>query len=225
MAVSISSNKSEFLRSSKSYREGVRKGFREQVFSLLKMGYERLERTEYVNSEETDITGELVRSMRHVTQDSTVPWASRFAIHDDPPVNAFGRRGKRRPRLDIQIERTCLGPHSCYSFEAKRLSAGKSGVSEYLGSGGLGAYLDGTYAREDSEAGMLGYVQSHSQEHWREKISERFLGDSAKSGVSSGGGWAEVLILPALKHCYFSKHYRVAVGKPITIYHLLLSFL
>ena len=74
-------------------------GFREQVFTLLKIGYDRLEALEYQDSEETDITGELVRAMCKASEDRSSPdWAWRYSIHDDPPVNIQGRRGRRRPR-------------------------------------------------------------------------------------------------------------------------------
>ena len=47
--------------------------FRRDVFLLLVMGYKRLASAQYSTSEEPDITGELVKAIRQVTEDPTSP--------------------------------------------------------------------------------------------------------------------------------------------------------
>jgi hypothetical protein len=199
--------------------------FRERVFSLLKMGYDRLSVKAHKDSEETEITGELVKVLRDITEEpSSSKWTWHFSIHDDLPVNVPDRRGKRRPRLDIQFERTGRGPHPHYAFEAKRLAAGHNGVSDYLGKEGLGRFLRGLYAQEDSEAGMLGYVQSDSEEYWLSQIRQRLINNVNEMHVCTGGELVNAPIIPALIHCYRSKHTRISSAEPIIIYHLLLLF-
>jgi len=80
------------------------RGFRENVFKLIKMSYDFLIPTQYKNSDEPDISGEFVKKMKEITQSDTAPrWASRFSIHDDPPINEPRRLGKNRRRVDIEL--------------------------------------------------------------------------------------------------------------------------
>lgn len=199
--------------------------FRFHVFSLLKMGYDRIAQRNYQNSEETIITEELVEAIKKVLEGpSSPPWAGRYSIHEDPKLGGPGRHGKRRPMVDIQFEFVRRGSRPRYEFEAKRLSAGKRGISQYLGNDGLGCFLDGKYARNAGEAGMLGYVQLHAQDDWQKKIKQRLDNNPKGFNVCAGGEWASVTIVPQFDHCYRSGHNRPALGKPITIYHALLFF-
>ena len=51
------------------------------------MGYRELNPTDYANSEEPDITGELVRAMREILErDSSPDWVEYYSIHDDPTI-------------------------------------------------------------------------------------------------------------------------------------------
>ncbi len=203
--------------------EVYRRVFRKQVLGLLKMGYDRIKATNCEKAEEQNITGELVRVIREVIDDRSAPgWASRYAVHDDPPENVGGRRGKRRPRLDIRFERTQVGPHARYAFEAKRLCTGSHGVSGYLGAEGLGAFLDGSYSTGEAEAGMLGYVQSDDSDQWAAKLCDKVNGDASSLNLSEQ--WSAEQVIPELKHCYRTVHKRPSVGQPVTLYHILLMF-
>ena len=199
--------------------------FRRKVFKLLMLGYNRLDALRFKESEEPDITGELARQIRQVIQDRSAPhWAWSFSVHDDPPVNIPGRLGKRRPRLDIELELTRRGPHPCYPFEAKRLSGIVFGPGKYIGKGGLQDFLCGKYASGQSEAGMLGYVQSHSQEEWAKRIRKAFRQTACAMQLCPRGNWRIAHELDEVPHCYRSKHKRPLVGKSITLFHCLLLF-
>ena len=50
-------------------RHEYRSVFRRQVFELLRLGYERLDSPDFQDSEEEDITGELIREIRNVVED------------------------------------------------------------------------------------------------------------------------------------------------------------
>jgi hypothetical protein len=193
---------------------------------LLRRGYERLDSPGFHDSEEEDITGELIREIRNVTEDRSGPsWVSYYAIHDDPRINAPGRLGKRRLRLDIEFERTGAGKHPRYPFEAKRLSSKTHAkIDKYLGPDGLRQFLSGNYASEQDEACMLGYVQSETPLDWAKKMHDRFRKDENPLRLSSDGDWVPVSILPNLHNCYRSKHNRPSAGKPITLFHVFLSF-
>lgn len=195
--------------------------FRKHVFTLIKMGYDRLEASSLSDAEEPDITGELVRVMDEIIQDRNAPrWAWHLSIHDDPPVNKVsGKRGKRRPKIDLRIDRTGRGSRPSYQFEAKRLGS-NHGVGKYVGSDGLGMFIAGTYGRECHEAGMLGYVQQDSTEVWADKIAGKLAQHKTSNTI---GEWAGAKIVSKLES-YRTQHERPIVGKSITIFHLLLPF-
>jgi len=203
-----------------------RRQFRKHVFCLLRRGYVRFpDPAKFEKSEEPDITGELVRVIRDVTYDSASPrWAWRFVVHDDYPVNEQGCLGKRRGRIDIVFEGVYPGKHACYAFEAKRLSAGKCGMAEYLGDEGMGAFIAGDYAPDSPEAGMLAYVQSGTPGHWADEAKKRFTKNGTGMQVCPGGRWMRSKEFAGLTDVFRSKHSRPNVGHHITIYHLFMMF-
>ncbi len=171
-----------------------RQKFREKVFKLVKIGYDLLDSKEYKNSDEPDISGELVKKMRGITEDSTGSRWANFAIHDDPPINAPNRFGKNRRRLDIEIERTCRGPHPRYSFEAKRLSGNSFTAGKYFGGEGVMEFTLGHYAYDQNEAGMLGYVQSDNLEIWANNLQKQFERDKASIQAFPGEEWSQAKV-------------------------------
>jgi hypothetical protein len=198
--------------------------FRRNVFLLLAMGYERLACTQYSTSEEPDITGELVKAIRQIIEDPQSPqWTMPFAIHDDPPLDDSKRLGKWRKRIDIEFELTDTRPHPRYFFEAKRLSR-KGHTGAYRGPKGMGEYLAGNYARDSHEAGMLAYVQTENQSSWADRISSAMGKRGARLMLTQDGQWMRVDMIAELQHIYRTKHNRPAVGRPITLFHILLSF-
>ena len=207
-------------------RHEYRSVFRRQVFELLRRGYERLDSPDFQDSEEEDITGELIREIRNVVEDRSVPsWAQHYAIHDDPKINTPGRLGKRRLRLDIEFERTGAGKHPRYPFEAKRLSSQTHAkMDKYLGADGLRQFLSGNYANEQDEAGMFGYVQSETPSYWAKKVHDTFIKNTELLWLCFDGNWKHVDNLTNFDNCYRSKHNRPSVGKPITLFHVFLSF-
>ena len=218
-------------RSASDDRHEYRSVFRRQVFELLRRGYERLDFLAFQDSEEEDITGELIREIRNVTEDRSSPsWAQRYAIHDDPKINSPGRLGKRRLRLDIEFERTGTseqgdGKHPRYPFEAKRLSSQTHAkMDKYLGTDGLRQFLSGNYASEQDEAGMLGYVQSEKPSDWARKAHDKFIKETELLQLCFDGNLKRVDNLANFDNCYRSKHNRPSVGKPITLFHVFFSF-
>ncbi len=207
-------------------REEYRSVFRRQVFELLKRGYEGLESSRYKHADEEYITGELGTKIQNIIEDRSSPsWVWHYTVHIEVPINSAGREGRNRLRLDIEFERTGKGKHPRYPFEAKRLSSGTHAtIGEYIGTGGLGQFLSGNYAKERSEAGMLAYIQSETPGYWASKVDKRFKKDANPLKLHADDGWTPVIIIPNFDHCYRSKHDRPLVGKPITVLHVFLSF-
>ncbi|MGB5156897.1 hypothetical protein [Desulfobacterium sp. N47] len=207
-------------------KEDYHRIFRKRIFRLLKWGYDRLDASICRTAEEEDITGDLVKEINEITQDRTYPrWVANFYIVEDPRVNVDNRKGKRRKKIDIQFIRVQPGPRPCYYFEAKRLSASTHPIGKYLGPEGLGEFLSGSYGRETNEAGMLGYIQSHTAEYWAEKARSKLLNEPDDYQVDADEYWIEKKIIKELNHCYSSKHQRTIGKSPIAIFHCFLVFI
>jgi hypothetical protein len=201
------------------------KAFREYVFKLLKMGYDRLNAPSLKDSEEEDITGEIVREINEILDDRGSPsWVRSLAVHEELRINEPGRRGKRRKRVDIEFEWVCHCPRHHYPFEAKRLCINTHPIGEYVGAAGLGEFLSGNYASDRIEAGMIGYVQSGTPEFWAAKAQKKFEKVPELIQACSDGNWTDVTIIDELSHCFRSKHHRITEKRPITLYHVFLTF-
>jgi hypothetical protein len=153
-----------------AYTARYQNSFRENVFTLLKLGYDKLDKAPFINEEEPAITGELAKSMKSITHQSGHPqWVYTLAVHDDPPLNTTQKYGKSRPRADLIIEQTGEPTRPEFTFEAKRFYK-RSGIKEYLGKEGLGMFICGIYAPDRNELGMLGYVQIKDTDHWKREL-------------------------------------------------------
>jgi hypothetical protein len=197
--------------------------FRNDALSLLWRGYQRLTPANFATAEEDDITGELKKEIKNVLEDINSPqWVERYNVAEQIPANVKGRRGKRRPKIDIEIERSRRGPRPRLPFEAKRLGRG-SNVGNYLGSEGLGAFLDGTYPTTHGEAGMLGYVQENSKDVWTTKLSKRLNGKSKRYKITPGGQWVEYKCNQPPSNTFQTIH-NDHKQMPIKVLHILLLF-
>ena len=139
---------------------------------LITFGHEAMSKdsVDYTSTEEPAITGELIRHTMDFKNDSQAPkWTIPYDVLDDPPQNN-GKSGKERPRVDILIRRLQRGRDPEIRFEAKRLKKPGFPVSKYVGETGLGEFISCRYAKDDSVAGMLGYVQSGNCESWSKLI-------------------------------------------------------
>jgi hypothetical protein len=190
----------------------------------LAVAYAMLDMRSLSMAQEPTITGELVRVMKEARLKADAPtWMIRMYVADDPPVNAPGRLGKQRRRVDIEFERSERGFVLHFHCEAKRLYRGDS-VVEYLGKEGLGMFLAGEYAREEDVGGMLGYVQTEDAAEWMARLEATLATGPAKYNVTNDGALEIAALLPELPQIHRSKHKRSSVGRPILIFHTLLVF-
>lgn len=201
----------------------LRRVFVRRVHQLVQLGYDRLTPSAYGKAEEPSITGDLVEAIDNVLSERGQPWMIVFSVHDDPPENDGRRKGKRRRRVDVRIDSGAFRPRARFRFESKRLGRRHS-VKVYLGAEGLGCFLRGDYAREDDQAGMLGYVQSGNLGEWGNRIAQELAKTPAlyavdpETPLSLGATWSTG------SQAYHSRHYRTAVGRPVFIDHILLIF-
>lgn len=192
---------------------------------ILSMGYTRLDSASLNAAEEEDITGALAEAMVEFLASSDGPgWRNYYAVHEEPRVRSNKRRGKRRLRLDIQVEFTG-GSRPRFSFEAKRLRAHDAkSLSNYFGKEGLGCFVSGSYASDTDEAGMLGYIQSHSATHWASELRAGLKKRKKKCEWVESSGWLHIVAAEDLSHTYKTSHLRASLNKPLVVYHTLLEF-
>ena len=200
-----------------------------RVHTLLKLGYDRLTPKQYAREEETAITGDLVESIEAVLDYPTGDWMRFYSVYDDPPVNEPRRRGRRRRRgrerrrVDIRLASSKTSPRTRFRFECKRLDATR-GVDRYLGGEGLGCFLAGKYAQQDSRAGMVGYVQSDSEDTWARRIATALGASADEYAVRHDSPWRHEPVIKELEHTYRSGHGRGRGRGAIEVYHTLLRF-
>ena len=79
---------------------------------------------EFQDREEDDITGELVQAMKEIQDQDDIPdWIVNYTIYEDPRLNVPGKKGKRRPKVDIQFE--IVRPLFSFEGDGKKLSPGR----------------------------------------------------------------------------------------------------
>lgn len=205
----------------------LRQAFVGKVHQLLQLGYERLAASELSQTDEPAITGLIVNAIEEVLDDppeSISPWCDHFHPCDDPPENTKGLKGKNRKRVDIRVSSSEVRPRARFRFEAKRLSAGKYNVAQYAGEGGLGCFLNGAYAADDPDCGMIGYVQSEQEEAWAQKVSDTFSNLPDNFCYSSTRGWQRLQFTDGPAFVFVSSHHRRTNQSEIVIYHTFLNF-
>ena len=194
-----------------------------RVHQLLKLGYERLDRSVYRAAHEEEISGDLADAIDFVLDDRAYDWMDFFSVHNEAPIRDPKRKGKRRRRVDVRIDSALQRPRTRFPFEAKRLGDGYD-EEKYLGHEGLGRFLRGEYGRTEDRAGMLGCVQSGEPDGWAEQIRQKLDESPRKYRVVDGGNWQHSPLVDGLEHTYRSIHGRERADTPIDVYHTLLDF-
>ncbi len=190
---------------------------------ILSMGHARLDAASFARCEEEEITGELTRAMQEAVQDTSAPrWTRHFWPSEETRIHDPDRLGKRRLRVDIEVRqhRTVRRPR--FRFEAKRLHDAASRRA-YLGKDGLGCFLDGRYANDDSIAGMLGYVQQGSIESQAARVGGKLDAAPEDYALVKQGKWVPTAIVDRLS-TFRSVHSRPAELGPIALLHTFLLF-
>jgi hypothetical protein len=150
-------------------------------------------------------------------------WAHHFQVEDEQPVNDGIRKGKHRKRIDIGVRSSKPRPRNHFSFEAKVLSQ-KHPLRDYLGVEGLQCFLRGDYARDEEDAGMLGYVQQGTEEEWAQRLQKELCEAGDEHSVCDGCFGSEHRFRTGPSHTYHSRHLRTTPARRIDIFHTLLSF-
>lgn len=203
---------------------------REDAHQLLAWGYADVRRQLARANDEYEMTGLLRDGMdARINSPLTPDKFMLYAIHNEKPTSPSGELGKKRPKLDIQIERCGVRPKRYFTFEAKRLrddaaSRVSDTMREYLGGDGIGRFVSGRYAPESLEAAMLGCIQAHDAEFWFNRVSFAFESDSLNGGAmyASIEPLRHANIIQDFPDERISVHSRVG-GVSIQIFHLFID--
>lgn len=149
--------------------------FRSDAHRLLAWGYQDARALLGPDTEETEITGHICEAVARRLDDPDMDLRfDRYFVGEDQPIPGEDRTGKKRRRTDIRIQWSALRPRPKYVFEAKRLRHDSHGIGRYVGVEGLRRFIDDTsYARDATEAAMLGFVQTPTAEEWAKKLEQR----------------------------------------------------
>ncbi|MGE3724972.1 MAG: hypothetical protein AB7I41_05450 [Candidatus Sericytochromatia bacterium] len=197
---------------------------RECVHQLLVWGYEDIKSKVTPENEEEDITGWLTHAIElRLNDENTPPEYEHYYIAEETPVPHFISSGKSRKRIDIVISNSQTKPRPKFCFEAKRLKKGSHTISKYTGDGGMQCFLKCEYAVEQSEAGMLGYIQDLSPDHWFRQLKKMFDNSKEDPTLNIVQPLKKVQILKDLPHEWESKHTRLD-GSHLDLLHVFLDF-
>jgi hypothetical protein len=120
----------------------------------------------------------------------------------------------------VEFERHKRGKRPRLRFEAKRLGGGAT-VADYCGAEGLGAFVECHYSRTHDEVGMLGYVQTGTEDEWAEKLKTKLIPKA--HSVIVGGEWKRIESLGGPPHTFQTMHAdKHAVN--FLLLHILLRF-
>ena len=106
--------------------------FRQDSHYLVVEGFRRAQIVVRQQTEETAITGCIIESIEDFLSETEEERFDRYAVKEDNPQPGENRRGKRRRRVDILVERT-KRPRQKYTFEAKRLERKNHRIDIYTG--------------------------------------------------------------------------------------------
>ena len=195
--------------------------FLEHVHLLIWQGYSRLDRSVLPTLYEPAISGLICEAIaKHLDDPHAPPWVTDYEIHDDPPVHDKNRQGKNRRRVDIKLASRRTRPRTRFCFEAKCLNR-NAGVADYLGKDGLGQFISGSYAAEETQAGMLAFVQTDDCGAWCGRIEQTL--DTSKHKLGRSGKWQPVSTTSLIQHCHKTIHNRPKKLTNIVVFHTFLD--
>lgn len=203
---------------------------RQDAHQLLAWGYSDARVRLTTAKDEYEMTGLLAEAMEErIDSPKTPERFMYYAVHNEAPTSPAGELGKKRPKLDIRIERCGVRPKAHFTFEAKRLRDDpKCGSSEtmrkYLGTEGVLRFITGRYARESIEAAMLGCIQAHDANFWFEQLGSAFDSDTENGGplYAVTEDLRRITVIPDLADESVSGHSRTR-STPIRIFHLFID--
>jgi len=193
--------------------------FKQGAFQLVLWGYQGARNKFGSDSAEEVISGHIVKAMKDKLSDLNTPDEFvHFFADCETPVHSSTRIGKQRRRIDIFVESSAFRPRLKYFFEAKRLKRPTFRIPAYVGKDGMELFIDGEYAAEEMQGGMIGYVQSDAPSFW-EPLLDKAITDDKRKKLSVTQGLTRTTVIPSLSDTWLTGHRR-ANGTDLVLYHL-----
>jgi hypothetical protein len=123
--------------------------------------------------------------------------------------------------MSIVINSSSVLPRPAFIFEAKLLRKNGFPIGLYAGDGGMKCFIYGEYARTNSSAAMIAYVQTDNPNRWINELRRVFTNDVNKE-LRIKEGLRKVKILPYLDGEWISRHERDD-NDDIDIFHIFLD--
>ena len=206
--------------------------FIERVHQLLQAGYATITEKELKllnTAEEPEITGVLADRIQTLIDGGSHKGISRaWSVGDNSPENeshlplAKQKRGKKRKLPDLKFRFGGQRQAFYFRFEAKRLANSGAYADLISHEDGLGRFRRRIYSRDDSSAGLLGYVQIGTTEEHAAKIEAAFAAEPKKYGITQR--WQAVVWKSGPPLSYRTTHSRAGNPGNITIYVTFLLF-
>ena len=187
------------------------RAFRKKAHQLLAIGFCAVRCKIGPNDIEDDITGTIEEAINEFLDDSCDPLFIGFDVHGFPRQHGTGKRGKRRPEIDLTIKDNSNRPSSIFAFEAKRLRTSDHPIGAYVGPQGMGCFTSDIYAPEAPEAAMVGYIQNKDHAYWFSELSRTLTEEVVRFPV-----------IPEIQNEWASQHERLT-GSPVRILHIFLD--
>jgi len=192
--------------------------FRRDVFQLVAWGYQIEEAEIRRQHLEPRITGLIRKGINTKLDEGLPPRFQMYSAHNEDPVDDnTSTMGNDRPRVDVLIECSGSRPRRRYRLEAKRCARTVNPIGWYTS--GIDPYLDGRYAQDAPEAGLLGLVQSDSTTYWKDQLVEKLRNDTTLNCVAPLSDEPITVDLPGTSS---SQHTRCN-NSPITLLHAFLD--
>jgi hypothetical protein len=197
---------------------------RQDVFLLVAWGYRRQEREIRQCTLEEDITGLIRQGINEALDDlddDLWPRFQPYSAHNEDPVDDHGTSGKKRPRVDVLIECSGSRPRKRYRLEAKRCARKKYNSKYNIDwyAQGISAFLNGLYAKDSPEGGLLGLMQSDDAEYWKKELFTKLKNDTS---LCSQSLLLDITLVPDLPDTTVSLHQR-SDGSAVHLYHVFLD--
>lgn len=199
--------------------------FRAEIFDLVLAAWLRVTNPETAWLEPR-ITGLLQMAMIAEQEHRFAPHPPFFICEDvkrrDPVT------GKEKERTDIEIHlryHWIKGQKPYFVFESKRLNISRGGildsnVHEYIGDGGLGCLLAGSYECVPNYSGMLAYVMDGDAAEAKQAV-EKQVGHKAKELLLRGEAKIHSSpLMPKGSECGETRH--IADEKQFSVFHIFL---
>lgn len=154
---------------------------------------------------------------------------SRTRAHT-PGMGAGEISPKQAPEIDIRLFNPWENYNQVYfAWECKRISDKRVDekhaflVAEYVANG-IFRFIDGVYASEVDDAGMLGYVLAGDVPSIVDDINQSMVHPRRVRRLSPSDQLVPASAIVALKDVYQSQHKRLVSQRSICLHHLFLTF-